>query len=92
MLSGRTPFGGRNDRRDRQAALSRTAADAADLAPDVSPQTAFVLERAMSVDPTLRPDSAREFADELRTGLNTRVILSPRVILSEAKDRSRARR
>ena len=89
MLSGRTPFGGTTTEEIVSRRFHEPPPRLRDLAPDVSPQTAFVLERAMSLDPTLRPDSAREFADELRAGLEARHL--PRVILSEAKDRSRAK-
>jgi len=76
MLSGRTPFGGTTTEEIVSRRFHEPPPALRDLAPDVSTQTAFVFERAMSLDPTLRPESAREFADELRTSLNTRVIVS----------------
>jgi len=76
MLSGRKPFGGTTTEEVVSRRFHEPPPALRDLAPDVSPQTAFVFERAMSLDPTLRPESAREFADELRTSLNTRVIVS----------------
>ena len=76
MLSGRTPFGGTTTEEIVSRRFHEPPPALRDLAPDVSTQTAYVFERAMSLDPTLRPESAREFADELRTSLNTRVIVS----------------
>src|SRR4029079_3174704 len=76
MLSGRTPFGGTTTEEIVSRRFHEPPPALRDLAPDVSTQTAFVLERAMSLDPTLRPDSAGELADGLRASLNTRVIVS----------------
>jgi putative ABC transport system permease protein len=65
MLSGRTPFGGTTTQEIVTRRFQEPPPPLRDLAPDVSEQTALVLERAMSLDPGLRPESARGFADEL---------------------------
>ncbi|HEY4306762.1 MAG TPA: ABC transporter permease [Gemmatimonadaceae bacterium] len=65
MLSGRAPFGGR----DTQEIVSRRfhepppALD--EIARAVPRSTALVLTRALSLDAALRPESAREFAEDL---------------------------
>src|SRR6185503_6324426 len=69
MLSGRTPFAGTTTQEIVSRRFNEPPPPLRDVAPDVSPQTAFVLGRAMSLDPSLRPDSAREFADELGRSL-----------------------
>jgi predicted permease len=69
MLSGRTPFGGTTTQEIVTRRFHELPPPLRDLAPDVSDQTAFVLERAMSLDPGLRPDSARGFAEELGRSL-----------------------
>jgi len=69
MLSGRTPFGGTTTKEVVSRRFHEAPPPLRDLVPDVSDQTALVLERAMSVDPALRPDSARGFADELARSL-----------------------
>lgn len=64
MLSGRAPFGGR----DTQEIVSRRFHEpppSLDAMSNVPRQTAIVLTRALSLDPALRPESAREFAEEL---------------------------
>ena len=76
-----------DDGGDRHASLSRAAANAAELAPDVSPQMAFVLERAMSLDPTLRPASARELADV--SGARRRFLRWSRAVVSPEPARPR---
>jgi predicted permease len=69
MLSGRTPFGGVTTQEIVTRRFHEAPPPLRDLAPDVSDQTAFVLDRAMSLDPGLRPDSARGFAEELGRSL-----------------------
>jgi len=69
MLSGRTPFGGTTTQEIVTRRFHEPPPPLRDLAPDVSDQTAFVLERAMSLDPALRPESARGFAEELSRSL-----------------------
>jgi predicted permease len=67
MLSGRAPFGGRNT----QEIVSRRFHEPppiAALPADVPAGVAVVLEQAMSLDPTLRPATARELSDALRDG------------------------
>jgi putative ABC transport system permease protein len=69
MLSGRTPFGGTTTQEVVTRRFHEPPPPLRGLAPDVSDQTAFVLERAMSLDPALRPESARGFSDELNRSL-----------------------
>ena len=77
MLSGRTPFGGTTTQEIVSRRFNEPPPPLRDLAPDVSPQTAFILERGMSLDPALRPDSARDFADELGRSVQPVAVISP---------------
>ena len=65
MLSGHVPFAGRTT----QEIVSRRFHEPPplDLLPnDIPPRVARVLEEAMSLDPALRPQTARELSDGLR--------------------------
>jgi len=78
MLSGHTPFGGTTTQEIVTRRFHEPPPRLRDLAPDVSDQTALVLERAMSLDPGLRPESARGFADELGRSLRRESISTRR--------------
>ena len=73
MLSGRAPFGGR----DTQEIVSRRFHEAPpslnEITSAVPHNTALVLTRALSLDPALRPESAREFAEDLSRSVVTAV-------------------
>lgn len=65
MLSGRPPFGGRDTQEIVSRRFHETPPRLDDIASTVSRNTAVVLARALSLDPTLRPDGARQFVEEL---------------------------
>jgi putative ABC transport system permease protein len=73
MLSGRAPFGGR----DTQEIVSRRFREPPpsldEITSAVPRSTALVLTRALSLDPALRPDSARDFAEELNRSVVTAI-------------------
>ena len=77
MLSGRTPFGGRTTQEIVSKRFHEQPPSLRVLVPDVSPRIASAIERAMSIDPGLRPESARTFVEQLaRPSLNACASLS----------------
>ena len=65
MLSGRAPFGGRDTQEIVSRRFREPPPSVDEIATTVSRSTAVVLTRALSLDATLRPESARELAEEL---------------------------
>jgi predicted permease len=65
MLSGRAPFGGRDTQEIVTRRFRETPPSVDEIAASVPRNTALVLARALSLDAALRPESARELAEEL---------------------------
>jgi putative ABC transport system permease protein len=76
MLSGRAPFGGRTTQEIVSKRFHEPPPSLRELVPDLPPRVALALERALSIDPAIRPESARQFADELARSASARESLS----------------
>jgi putative ABC transport system permease protein len=66
MLAGRKPFGGETTQQVVSRRFHEPPPPLSRYAPDVPSEVAKVIERAMSVDPAGRPESALAFATELK--------------------------
>ncbi len=71
MLAGRTPFGGETTQQVVSRRFHEMPPPLRRFAPDVPIDVALTIERAMSVDPAKRPQSAGEFAEEIRLASRT---------------------
>ena len=66
MLAGRTPFRGESTRQIVSRRFTEKPPSLRKFAPDVPAAVADVIDRAMSLEPTERPETARAFVAELR--------------------------
>jgi WD40 repeat protein len=74
LLSGRPPYDGRNAAAIYHQLLATPPPDIHQLVPDISPDLAAIVRRAMARAPTDRYDSARELAADLRRFLAGRMV------------------
>ncbi len=66
MIAGRKPFTGETTQQIVSLRFRESPPPLQRYAPDVPIEVAQAIERAMSIDPSARPESARAFVDELR--------------------------
>jgi serine/threonine protein kinase len=65
MVTGRYPFDEEDPLKTMMRKLKNELPAARDVVPEVSERTSWAIRRAMSADPEKRPESCREFAEDL---------------------------
>jgi predicted permease len=90
-LSGRAPFGGRTTQETVTRRFHEAPPSLTSLAPNVNKHVALVLEQAMTLDPLLRPATARELADSLRAAASGKTVV-PAIARLPVADRERTAR